>query len=293
MPETRARNTGVWAFVAIVAVCVLGAGGYVLAGALGGADEPAPPKVGEQAAARSAVPPAGQDVVVFRSLDRSGGAKTYGRLAWAPLSAPARPPVTPLNRERGYLGSGHAMSLARHDGFPVSYRAIVLDANLKVTKEVKLGGVPSRSRISPSGHWASATTFVSGHSYAVPGAFSTATIIIDLRTGRSLGNLEKTFAIFRGGRRLDKPDINVWGVTFASDDDTFYATVGTGGKTYLWKGSIKRRNGQVIHENVECPSLSPDGTRIGYKKLVGKLGIWRFTVLDLATMKETPLAETR
>jgi hypothetical protein len=293
MPETRSRNAGVWAFVAIVAVCVLGAGGYVLAGALGSADEPPPPKVGQRAAARSAVPPASEDLVVFRSLDRSGGVKTYGRLAWAPLSAPARRTVTPLSCERVYFGSGHGMCLARHDGFPVSYRAIVLDANLKVTSEVKLSGVPSRSRISRSGHWASATTFVSGHSYAVPGAFSTATIIIDLRTGRSLGNLEKTFAISRDGHRLDKPDINVWGVTFASDDDTFYATVGTGGKTYLWKGSIKRRTGQVIHENVECPSLSPDGTRIGYKKLVGKLGIWRFTVLDLATMKETPLVESR
>src|SRR4051812_404562 len=115
MPETRARNTGVWAFVAIVAVCVLGAGGYVLAGALRGADEPPAPKVGQRAAARSAVPPAGQDVVVFRSLDRSGGAKTYGRLAWAPLSAPARPTVTPLTCERVYFGSGHGMCLARHD----------------------------------------------------------------------------------------------------------------------------------------------------------------------------------
>ena len=39
----------------------------------------------------------------------------------------------------------------------------------------------------------------------------------------------------------------------------------------------------MIHDNVECPSLSPDGTRIGYKKLVGKDGKWRFHVLDLAT----------
>jgi hypothetical protein len=201
--------------------------------------------------------------------------------------------VTPLHCERVYFGPGHGMCLARQDGFPVSYRAIVLDANLKVTAKVKLGGVPSRTRISPSGRWASTTTFVSGHSYAVPGAFSTETQIIDLRTGRSLGNLEKTFAVSRGGKRLDKPDINVWGVTFARDDDTFYATIGTGGHTYLWKGSIRRSSGQVIHQNVECPSLSPDGSRIAYKKLVGKQGIWHFTVLDLATMKETPLVESR
>jgi hypothetical protein len=36
--------------------------------------------------------------------------------------------------------------------------------------------------------------------------------------------------------------------------------------------------------------VSPDNTRIAYKKKVN--GAWRFHVLDLATMKETPLAET-
>jgi hypothetical protein len=45
---------------------------------------------------------------------------------------------------------------------------------------------------------------------------------------------------------------------------------------------------------VECPSLSPDGTRIGYKKLVGRNPtVWRFHVLDLASGRETPLSETR
>jgi Tol biopolymer transport system component len=40
---------------------------------------------------------------------------------------------------------------------------------------------------------------------------------------------------------------------------------------------------------VECPSLSPDGTRIAFKKRTGDR--WRLTVLDLATMSEIPLAE--
>ena len=50
----------------------------------------------------------------------------------------------------------------------------------------------------------------------------------------------------------------------------------------------------MIHENVECPSLSPDGTRIAFKKRTGSKGTpWRLTVLDLATMRETPLSEQR
>ena len=41
---------------------------------------------------------------------------------------------------------------------------------------------------------------------------------------------------------------------------------------------------------MECPSLSPDGTRIVYKKRVGNAVRGRFHVLDLATWRETPLA---
>ena len=68
----------------------------------------------------------------------------------------------------------------------------------------------------------------------------------------------------------------------------------TGGKTYLIEGSIAARTARVLHENVECPSLSPDGTRLAYKSRTGsKSRPWRLTVLDLDTMRETPLAEER
>ena len=52
---------------------------------------------------------------------------------------------------------------------------------------------------------------------------------------------------------------------------------------------------RTVRENVECPSLSPDGKRLAFKKRVGGLlrAVWRFHVLDLATMTETPLAELR
>jgi hypothetical protein len=55
------------------------------------------------------------------------------------------------------------------------------------------------------------------------------------------------------------------------------------------RGSVRARRLTVVRDNVECPSLSPDGTRIGYKKTVS--GAWRFAVLDLATMRDTLLAE--
>jgi hypothetical protein len=133
---------------------------------------------------------------------------------------------------------------------------------------------------------------VSGHSYADVGAFSTRASIIDLRSERELTDLEQ-FAITKNGSRFDSIDFNFWGVTFAKDTGRFYATLASGGKTYLIEGDVKARTATVLRENVECPSLSPDQTRIVFKKLMRDPGIWRYHVLDLATMRETPLAETR
>jgi hypothetical protein len=138
------------------------------------------------------------------------------------------------------------------------------------------------------------TAFLTGHSYAQPGQFSTAATIFDLRAGKVVGDLEQDFTVTHDGKRVKARDRNYWGLTFADDEDTFYATLATGGKTWLIRGSIKARRAETIHENVECPSLSPDGKRIGYKKAVGhNPTVWRFSVLDLATMRETELAETR
>ena len=115
--------------------------------------------------------------------------------------------------------------------------------------------------------------------------------MIDMATGAKIADLEQ-FTVFRGSKQVTAVDVNFWGVTFARDSDRFYATLATGGKTYLIEGSVSERRAHVIHENVECPSLSPDGTRIAYKKRTGSASApWRLTVLDLATMRETPIAD--
>jgi Tol biopolymer transport system component len=56
------------------------------------------------------------------------------------------------------------------------------------------------------------------------------------------------------------------------------------------QGDVAARKMTILHKNVECPSLSPDGTRIAFKKPIPP-GNWQLTVLDLATMTEIPLAE--
>jgi Tol biopolymer transport system component len=80
-------------------------------------------------------------------------------------------------------------------------------------------------------------------------------------------------------------------VTFAKDDDTFYATAATGGRTYLVRGDLSRRTLIAIRQNAECPSLSPDGSRVAYKVDVGgDRPWWSLAVLDLATGRQTLLS---
>jgi Tol biopolymer transport system component len=148
-------------------------------------------------------------------------------------------------------------------------------------------GIPSRTRVSPDGKYAAYTVFVTGHDY-MDVNMSTATVILDTATGESIGNLEE-FQTWRDGQLFSAPEFNFWGVTFAQDGNLFYATLRNGNTTFLVQGDIAARKMTILHENVECPSLSPDGTRIAFKKLMGNR--WQLTVLDLATMKETTLAE--
>src|SRR5581483_5487407 len=73
----------------------------------------------------------------------------------------------------------------------------------------------------------------------------------------------------------------------------------TGGHYYLVRGDVPTRTVTVLRDGVECPSISPDGTRIAFKSRVagsstGLSGTqWRLSVLDLATLQAHPLAETR
>lgn len=96
--------------------------------------------------------------------------------------------------------------------------------------------------------------------------------------------------MLQDGNVMQSPDFNFWGVTFQHDSNFFYATLRTGGVNYLVHGDIKARTVVVKYSGVECPSLSPDETRIAFKKMISR-GNWRLTVLDLSTFQETPLAE--
>ncbi|MGD3110824.1 TolB family protein [Streptomyces sp. YGL11-2] len=225
-------------------------------------------------------------------------------LAWGPhrdeiASVPAGRPQGPRTASgvkclRFHAAAGTAVCLqAEHGALEDTYRAVVLDAQLHELHRFPAAGIPTRARVSPSGHRVAWTVFVSGDSYAGTN-FSTRTAIVDTRTWAIDDNLER-YAVVKDGRPYHASDINVWGVTFA-DDTRFYATLATGGQTYLVRGDAAARTLTTLHRNVECPSLSPDGTRIAYKKRAPGASPdapWRLYVLDLRTMAETATAEHR
>src|SRR5262245_26281016 len=252
------------------------------------AADPAPPVRTRLAAA----PDRPQLMFVSVAADDS-----HRRLAVAPLDHPQRSLfVASLSCERIYFAgsSGICLSTASGPNNEPLHFADVFNQRFERTHRVKLTGPPSRVRISPDGRRAGATVFESGHSYAQEG-FSTRTTVIDLAEGKVIHDLED-FAVWRGGARIKAVDFNFWGLTFERDGNGFYATLDTGGVSYLVKGDIDRHEMRIVRPDVECPSLSPDNARLAFKRRIGarSRGWWQLAILDLATNSETVLStETR
>ncbi len=130
----------------------------------------------------------------------------------SPPSRP-RPRLTPtasgLKCLRFYAASGTGVCLqAVHGTVTDTYRALILDAHLKETARYDVPGIPSRARVSPTGHFAAWTAFVGGDSYAGTN-FSTRAAIVDTRTGRLIPTLE-SFRIIKDGHVYHAADINLW-----------------------------------------------------------------------------------
>lgn len=228
-------------------------------------------------------------------LETSGD--DHRRIAAAPLDDLEARVVTDVACQRFHWANGRGLALgsgvdergARVEG------VLVLDTRLQPVRTLALEGIPSRVRVSPDGALGAATVFVFGDSYA-GGDFSTRTWIYDLAGDAAPFHLEDARFVDHGGAVVDAIDRNFWGVTFKSDPGDFMCTMQTGGERYLVSGSRWTSAGFVIGENVECPSISPDETRIAFKKRSQRDGRthWTPAVFELASSTERVLeVETR
>src|SRR5262249_9980538 len=176
----------------------------------------------------------------------------FGHLAVAALDDLSARFVTATGCQRVSFAGGRGLCLHVDRGVFNTYSALLLNEQLEPGAAIKLAGLPSRTRAAADGRVGAITVFVLGDGYAAE--FSTRTTIVDLATGDEIGELEQ-FTTWRNGERFRAVDFNFWGVTFARDGNTFYASLRTAGVTYLVRGGLALRKLTVLRENVECPSL--------------------------------------
>lgn len=247
----------------------------------------------------AAVPPKAEAKPALLYFRANALGENYGKVAVAPLNnLEQRQYAADLFCDRVHFSSGNGVCLHADRGGLTTYYAIGFNDQMQRRWSFKLNGLPSRVRVSPSGRLATITVFLVGQSYTSLN-FATQTTIVNAATGQILVPDLEQLSVTRNGAEFKSKDFNFWGVTFAPDENRFYATLWSAGNTYLVAGDFEKRTAQVIHDNVECPSLSPDNTRIAFKKkfvgglLEGRRITWHLTVLDLKTGTETPLGENR
>lgn len=281
---TRQR---IWLVASIGTLLLAGAAGYgVVAWADYRARSSAPSEV--QSVSTDARPTAAR--VVFRNTALGAG---YGHVASVPLSdRSAARTITDLACDRVYATGAIQSCLHIDRGVVTRFNATLLDSSGRELRSWPLAGIPSRTRVSADSRLVAVTSFVTGESYATVG-FSTQTTIATT-DGTDYGNLED-FMLVVDGVRVTAADRNIWGVTFSADENTFYATAASAGQTWLVRGDLAARTLTAIRDTAECPSLSPDGNRIAYKKNVSTGGTphWSIAVLDFVAGTEVILPEKR
>ena len=154
-------------------------------------------------------------------------------------------------------------------------------------KLYQIKGRVSRARISSDSQYVGTTVFTTGHSYLGVGgsSFSTTAQIGRTEQPSRQEDLQNWNITQQNGELVRAVDLNLWGVTFHPRVNTkFLVTVYYNGVPHMGEGDIQSRSIRVLAKGVECPSYSPEGERIAYKKRVGPTQ-WSPAVMDLTSMQ--------
>lgn len=150
------------------------------------------------------------------------------------------------------------------------------------------GNTPSRVQMSADGSMVGFTSFTSGTSYA-DGAgvnFMTSTRVGPADKPDQTSNL-KDWRLLQDGKVLRSPNVQYWGVSFLPQNSNFfYVTVYINDARHIARGDVRQRELVIIFTGAECPSVSPDGTRIAVKRQISRTS-WRPAVITLDTLAVT------
>lgn len=277
------------AFAALTAVVVLATVGFVV---MRVRKSRAQAELAASASSSARLPPGPK--ILVRDV-RPTSTATFGKVALVPSrTGPTAERVTSeLSCVRFHYANDHGLCLSEVLKAGGGALLQAFGPDLVPTTSIPMKILPSRVRISRGGKYGAITGFTSGDGYADL-SMSTRTSLIDMASGTLIADLETFEVVDDTGAKVSAPDFNFWGVTFADDEDHFYATLATGKKTYLVHGSVSERRMTRLVENVECPSLSPDSSKIAFKMRTGGPGEWRLSILDPKTFERRTLArETR
>ena len=221
------RNTKI--LIALIALCVVGGGAYIAVAALS-----------PNETSTNAAPVAAGDSdarVMVRAVDPED-TRLNGRVFVVEDGKVTTRSGKNLTCERVYYAAGNGLCLGVASS-GVEYTGTTFNSKLQPQHTFTLTGLPSRARVSADGKYGAMTVFVAGDSYrGASAAFSTRTFMIEMASGKTIGQLEQ-YEVIKEGEPFEAVDFNFWGITFdPTDSNRFYATLGTGTHHYLVEGEI-------------------------------------------------------
>ena len=210
----------------------------------------------------------------------------------ASCAEPAKPTLGSWPASASYFAAGRGLCLRKAGTLAGVAKVRIFDADLKPRRELPLHGLPSRARVSPDGRYGAITVVRHRPLLRRPGQ------LLDpddhLRHGeRARGRRPRGLRRHEGRQGVRGRRLQLLGRDLRRDDDRFYATLGTGGETYLVRGRPRERTARCCARTSSArrcrPTARASRSRSGSATPSGVAA----ARARPGHRQETPLAETR